>query len=151
MLHASKTPDESGNYNHSVRVTYRLGFSISFHSSLRWSGRLKTNWPHKICWICQSSRIGQEGGASQTLLKCNVNRTYASRPVVARFIGRCGTCSRRLTYRLGFSISFHSSLRWSGRLKTNWPHKICWICQSSRIGQEGGASQTLLKCNVNRT
>ena len=28
MLHASKTPDESGNYNHSVRVTYRLGISI---------------------------------------------------------------------------------------------------------------------------
>ena len=30
MLHASKTPDESGNYNHSVRVTDRLGISISF-------------------------------------------------------------------------------------------------------------------------
>ena len=25
MLRVSKTPDESGNYNHSVRVTYRLG------------------------------------------------------------------------------------------------------------------------------
>ena len=29
MLHASKTPDESDNYNHSVRVTYRLGISIT--------------------------------------------------------------------------------------------------------------------------
>ena len=29
MSHASKTPDESGNYNHSVRVTYRLGISIT--------------------------------------------------------------------------------------------------------------------------
>ena len=30
MLHASKTPDESGNYNRSVRVTYRLGISMRF-------------------------------------------------------------------------------------------------------------------------
>ena len=28
MLHASKTPDESGNYNHLMRVTYRFGISI---------------------------------------------------------------------------------------------------------------------------
>ena len=28
MLHDSKTPDESGNYNHAVRVTYGLGISI---------------------------------------------------------------------------------------------------------------------------
>ena len=39
MLHASKTPDESGNYNHSVRVNYRLGISINFmrHIALLWS------------------------------------------------------------------------------------------------------------------
>ena len=28
----SKTPDESGNYNHSVRINYRLGISIRFNS-----------------------------------------------------------------------------------------------------------------------
>ena len=28
VLHASKTPDESGNYNHPVRVTYRYEISI---------------------------------------------------------------------------------------------------------------------------
>ena len=28
MLYASKTPDESGNYKHLVRVTYGLGISI---------------------------------------------------------------------------------------------------------------------------
>ena len=30
MLRASKTPDESGNYNHSVRVTYRLGIRMKY-------------------------------------------------------------------------------------------------------------------------
>ena len=29
MLHASKTPDESGNYNHVTRVTYKFGISMS--------------------------------------------------------------------------------------------------------------------------
>ena len=28
MLHASKTPDESGNYNHLMRVTYRFEISM---------------------------------------------------------------------------------------------------------------------------
>ena len=33
MLHPSKAPDESGNYNHPMRVTYRLGISINLVSS----------------------------------------------------------------------------------------------------------------------
>ena len=32
MLHASKTPDESGNYNHSVRV-YSTPLEIAFFKS----------------------------------------------------------------------------------------------------------------------
>ena len=35
MLHASKTPDESGNYNHSVRVTYGLGISMKYAGNRR--------------------------------------------------------------------------------------------------------------------
>ena len=37
MLHAFKTPDESGNYNHSARVTYRLGISITSQQSVLFS------------------------------------------------------------------------------------------------------------------
>ena len=35
MLHASKTPDESGNYNHPVRVTYGLGISLKYARNRR--------------------------------------------------------------------------------------------------------------------
>ena len=35
MLHPSKTPDESGNYNHSARVTYRLGISMKYARNRR--------------------------------------------------------------------------------------------------------------------
>ena len=33
MLHASKTSDESDNYSHSVRVTYRLGIGIRTYAA----------------------------------------------------------------------------------------------------------------------
>ena len=35
MLHACKTPDESGNYNHSVHVTYGLGISMKYARNRR--------------------------------------------------------------------------------------------------------------------
>ena len=35
MLHPSKTPDESGNYNHSARATNGLGISMKYARNRR--------------------------------------------------------------------------------------------------------------------
>ena len=46
MLHASKPPDESGNYNYLMRVTY--GFEISINSYDRFNFQLMKGklWIH---------------------------------------------------------------------------------------------------------
>ena len=42
-----KTPDESGNYNHSVRVTYRLGISMKYARNRR------ARFPRPMDWETQ--------------------------------------------------------------------------------------------------